>query len=550
MKKCPRFCIDLRVSFRHPRNPDALQPLYASSSEATAALLSLFRNTTFCTMADIDDRPAKKRRFFVDDEPPDDPTITAEATLPDEVNALPEANSTDAATNGIRTSEDVFDVDTFKAIAGEDVPASAVRSLQGRFGSNLEQAINAYFDGSWKTPSPQKPASTSQHPSQPPIAFRKQSSTSSSRAQSNAASSKPEFPAPKPPALDSMPNKRYIGALGVAGWTTKSGSGLLKPGNVVKIERSKSAVPNKSVRGGKAAAMRKGEDVVVRFTDTRGSEIGRLERETATWISALLDQKVCQFEGHCIYAPERVRTNDTVYLQLKVYILKQAFEAGNFIKPLENNRQTGIFEAKETQDERDLRVRQIALVKLFSEVNLQPSKVNETTAKHKREGILQAAEVAEQYEKRDGKKTGSGSNTPNENAASSPPSEENEEGEELEQDQLDTLYKKAQSFDFNTPVAEPAAMFAMNLRKYQKQALHWMISKETSQTQDHKEQSMHPLWEEYNWPMKDFEDKDLPAVTGVDSFYVNPYSGELSLDFPVQEQNCLGGILADEMGLG
>jgi DNA repair protein RAD5 len=90
----------------------------------------------------------------------------------------------------------------------------------------------------------------------------------------------------------------------------------------------------------------------------------------------------------------------------------------------------------------------------------------------------------------------------------------------------------------------------MDLRKYQKQALHWMLNKETSQKQDHKEQSMHPLWEEYQWPTKDAADKDLPAVDGQENFYVNPYSGELSLDFPVQEQNCLGGILADEMGLG
>ncbi|KAK5256184.1 DNA helicase rad5 [Cryomyces antarcticus] len=62
--------------------------------------------------------------------------------------------------------------------------------------------------------------------------------------------------------------------------------------------------------------------------------------------------------------------------------------------------------------------------------------------------------------------------------------------------------------------------------------------------------SMHPLWEEYSWPMKDVDNKDLPEVADQAGFYVNPYSGELSLDFPVQEQNCLGGILADEMGLG
>lgn len=61
---------------------------------------------------------------------------------------------------------------------------------------------------------------------------------------------------------------------------------------------------------------------------------------------------------------------------------------------------------------------------------------------------------------------------------------------------------------------------------------------------------MHPLWEEYLWPLKDFDDKDVPGVAGQPCFYMNPYSGEMSLEFPAQEQHCLGGILADEMGLG
>lgn len=61
---------------------------------------------------------------------------------------------------------------------------------------------------------------------------------------------------------------------------------------------------------------------------------------------------------------------------------------------------------------------------------------------------------------------------------------------------------------------------------------------------------MHPLWEEYAWPTKDYDGKDVLQVVDQNSFYVNPYSGELSLKFPVQEQHCLGGILADEMGLG
>lgn len=504
-------------------------------------------------MADLDHRPHKKRRFFVDDSPVQDTSLSGEPSLPDEVDARPETPSLGRQTSASKDAadaekENVFDPETFKAFTGSEPPDATIASLQRTFGKDLERAINAFFDGSWKNESAHAaapaPASSSVARSSP---FGKRPESEKSTPRPTESPSASAAPTPKPPALETTPKKRYIGSLGVAGWTTRSGNNLLKPEDVIKIERTKQQQPQKIGRGGKVKqVMRKTQDVIVRFTNSRGEEIGRLEKDSAAWISTLLDQKVCEFEGHCIFAPERIRTNDTVYLQLRCFLLKSAFEANNFIKPQENNRETGIFEAKETNDERDLRLRQIALVKLFSEINLHPSKVNETTAKHKREGILQAAEVAEQYDQQDTKK----SKDAQENGGSSPPSEENEEGEELEQDQLDSLYRKAQSFDFNTPEAQPADTFRMDLRKYQRQALHWMMAKETSQKQEHREQSMHPLWEEYTWPTKDANEKYLPAVSDQDSFYVNPYSGELSLDFPVQEQTCLGGILADEMGLG
>lgn len=90
----------------------------------------------------------------------------------------------------------------------------------------------------------------------------------------------------------------------------------------------------------------------------------------------------------------------------------------------------------------------------------------------------------------------------------------------------------------------------MTLRPYQKQSLYWMLGKEKDLKNEIREASMHPLWEEYAWPTKDADDQDVAQVDGQPNFYVNPYSGEMSLDFPVQEQHCLGGILADEMGLG
>ena len=308
---------------------------------------------------------------------------------------------------------------------------------------------------------------------------------------------------------------------------------MLKHNENIGIERVKA-----QNKGKKRVVNLKKQDLLVRFTNERGEEVGRLENDSAAWVSALIDQKVCSFQGTVVYTPDRIRTGDTIYLQLRGYFLRSAFDKRKFAKP-DNNREINLFEEKESSDERDLRLRQVALVKLFESISLQPTRQNETTAKHKRQGLLQAAESAEKKDEKAKTTT-----------SSSPPSEEAEEGEELEQDQLDSLYKKAQSFDFNTPTLEPADTFRMDLRKYQKQALFWMVGKEKDESLLHKETSMHPLWEEYQWPTQDADNQQLPTIEDQTMFYVNPYSGELSLEFPKQEQNCLGGILADEMGLG
>lgn len=496
---------------------------------------------------DIDQRPHKKRRFFADESPVQSSSFSSVNASPDESKAPPEEPHVATEQQPVVTIRtNGFDVDTFKAFVGSDVSDSTLEILQQRFGNDIERALNAYLDGSWKKPIASSPTPRSNAPAK--SAQRELSFGRTVKAEQDDSASTVSLP--KPARLDSMPSRRYIGSLGVSGWTTCSGVRLLKPDDPVKIERYRQQIVQKTGRGGQMVQqIRRTQDVIVRFSNSSGKEIGRLESETAIWISALIDQGVCQFEGRCIFAPERLYTNDTVYIQLHCFLLRPVFSSSSYIKPQDNNRQTGLFEVNETNEERDLRLRQIGLVKLFSEVNLKPTKVNESTAKHKRDGILQAAEIAEQTEKRNEFKKGSASA---ENGGSSPPSEENEEGEELEQDQLDSLYKKAQSFDFNTPEAQPASSFALDLRKYQKQALHWMLNKETRETDQDREQgqSMHPLWEEYSWPTKDADDKDVPSVDGQDCFYVNPYSGELSLEFPVQEQTCLGGILADEMGLG
>ncbi|KAJ4311757.1 DNA helicase rad5 [Fusarium piperis] len=508
--------------------------------------------------------PAKKRRFFVDpSEASSDPALPSNLDSSplqprkrffkdedddvkleqDDRNVLVErsANGTPQQSQHPprsdlqqESSSVSFDQETFEAFIGDKVSSDVLSTIRDHCGNNLERAVNMYFDGTYKK------------------FTKKPSLATPSRPTAASSSHSPSATTQRPRATISqkrMPNFRYIGAFGAEGWATRSGTNLLKHGDIVKIERHKPSPPQPAKVKGRFGSVTPSRvnnlaprrvDIVVRFTTQSGTEIGRLSKDTAKWVSALMDQKVCKFEGTCVYIPERLRTSDTVFLQLRCFILNSAFFDRSF--QLADDRSAVFFEQNETTDEKNLRLRQFALVKLFEEINLQPTATS-AAAKDGRKGLLHAAEQDEEKQK-DAKKT-----TTNGKEVQSSNSSDTEEGEELEQDQLDALYKKAQSFDFSTPEAEPAETFAMNLRPYQKQALHWMMAKEKDE-KSNREPSMHPLWEEYTWPLKDVDDKDLPPVEGQPNFYVNPYSGDLSLDFPVQEQHCLGGILADEMGLG
>lgn len=420
-----------------------------------------------------EERPAKKRRFFAD---PDDeatfsgasspaavPTADAASSrqqrfFPDgadddqvtpeaarhvdvarvSVTPLRELNSDDhpfspgveAGPSNNGTTSLAFDQDTFEAFVGEKVKPEVLEVIRDHCGDNIETAVNMYYDGTWKNLKKK-----AKFPAlQPSIASKPNKPQQLKPPDANSSASS---------LLQSMPECRYVGAFGVEGWATRSGTNLLKHGDAVRIERSK-IVPPKKGKGSLAAMKR--VDVIVRFTDVHGTELGRLAKDTANWVSSLIDQKVCKFEGTCVYAPDRLRTNDTVFLQLRCSLLRSVFQRGSF--NMADNRSTGLFEEKETSQERDLRLRQVAMVRLFQEINLNPSKLNAAAARHQRQDLLDAAELAEKREKeapKQRKTDGSGSSTPS----------EDEDGEELQQDQLDSLYKKAQSFDFDTPEAEP-----------------------------------------------------------------------------------------------
>ena len=296
-----------------------------------------------------------------------------------------------------------FDIDAFEGLLGENVKPEVLDIIRTHCGNSLEQAINMYFDGTWmkyRKPKPAGPVTSA------PSLFSPRRTVPTIPTATDH--SKQPNPPPRTSTAQFMPESRYIGAFGVEGWATRSGASMLKHGDLVRIERQKTH-PAQSKGSSKPGAYiplapqrvspmaSKRVDVVVRFTDTRGHEIGRLAKDAANWVSSLIDQKVCRFEGICVYAPERLRTNDTIFLQLKCYILKDAFLSAGF--QLTDNRYTGLYEEKETVEERDLRLRQVALVKLFHEINLVPTRSSNAAEKHKREGLLQAAEVADKQEK-------------------------------------------------------------------------------------------------------------------------------------------------------
>ncbi|KAL4904807.1 DNA repair protein rad5 [Aspergillus multicolor] len=512
------------------------------------------------------DRPYKKRRFFVDD-PLESPQSTAGNTP--SVDALLSSSLTDVNDGFIPTDTEIlracalegrgrgsqqiadlatsahqpqppaqedtsgFDMEAFVSIIGEDVSPETLSKIRKLSGGSLESAINIYFDGSWKnsgrTGSNQTTLLSRERVPSQPVPSSKPTGEEATPERNGVGLAEPTAP-----RLKSQPPRRYVGAFGVGAWATRSGTGLIKHGDTVNIERARSQPLSTRGRTGKLRVNQKG-DVLTRFTNDAGQEIGRLPRETAEWVSTLLDQKICEFRGVCVFAPDRLRVNDTIFLQLLCFMRIEAFQPKVLHQTTDDNRATTIFEQEESTEEKQLRLRQVALVQLFDEIGLKSTTQDDEMKKQRKEGLLRAAEMADQEAKKTAK---SGNNDT-----------EEEEPAELEDAQLDALYKKAQSFDFSMSEAQPPSSFAMDLRKYQKQALYWMLSKEKDKKSG-REVSMHPLWEEYSWPLKDVDDTDLPVIEGIDRFYVNPYSGELSLEFPAQEQHCLGGILADEMGLG
>ncbi|KAG2155681.1 SNF2 family N-terminal domain-containing protein [Suillus clintonianus] len=359
----------------------------------------------------------------------------------------------------------------------------------------------------------------------------------------------------------SFDHPAYLGSFLVGNaWSTVRGKGYIKPGDIIRIERDnpddfKSGLPV-SGKGKKKALPEKGKkkqltlgamlksqppkttkkaDTVVRLTNDRGFEFGRLPQHVSSWVSRLLDFGIVDFKGSTVVdCPAILHSGADLIVSLSVYIRASAF------KPPSTSAEgpTTMFnQGQETQDEQTLRERKSALLSLFEAVSLRPCRgahvqdngnaenetdgMNKNLTQHPGGAKKKKIEIVGDDEEI-----------------------EVEEGEELSDNELDVIYKKAQKNDQSMAEMDPPDTFTLTLRGYQKQALMWMHSKESGEVSAREAVSMHPLWSEYVFPAEP-QEGIIDLTEDEKPFYFNPYSGELSLDFPKAERKLKGGILAD-----
>ncbi|KIJ22170.1 hypothetical protein PAXINDRAFT_64144 [Paxillus involutus ATCC 200175] len=396
--------------------------------------------------------------------------------------------------------------------------------------------------------------------SPPPAAIRSSPPPAKKRRLSSTA---------KPVALSSRAGDAYLGSFLVANaWSTVKGKGYIKPGDEIRIERDSPDDASSSAslsRKGKKETEDKGKkkqlslkamlkpqptkfgkrkaDTVVRLTNKGGFEFGRLPQDIAAWVSKLLDMGMISFKGSTMVdCPTVLHSGADLIVSLSVFISASAFKPPSTSSGASLPSKVMFGQGQETEDEQTLRERKTALLALFDVVNLQPRRGAQAPKGDQIPdgNIEQPTELASTASEKKTMKTemvGDGEEI------------EVEDSEELSDNQLDLIYRKAQLNDRTMAEMDPPSTFTLTLRGYQKQALMWMQSMESGKVSAREATSMHPLWSEYVFPAEP-RDGVIDLTDDEKPFYYNPYSGELSLDFPKAERRLKGGILAYKLRLG
>lgn len=336
-------------------------------------------------------------------------------------------------------------------------------------------------------------------------------------------------PTPETMGLYKNWKSRFIGSFQGTMYAVKSVKTPLQFNTQLALKRD---LPDPSRYLNQSRGVSNNDNVIVKcYMQGHEAPVARLTKDDAQFAASLIDSGLCSFTASYCDIEKPLRLGSSYSIKIDCFFNRDAFFSNQYLAPSLGGNKFGNDHDQENEDDKAMRLRQNGLVKLFNKLNLDTGdKNNDEKIQATDLDFTNAAEAM-------------GTQLP----------EQQEEEKELNQDQLDSLYKTTGSPDTELYETTPASGFKLELRPYQKKGLTWMIQKESSN--DHiSDNVMHPLWKSIKWPSQrghhNNENIGDCEVDDTDVLYVNLYSGELSTDFPRQKKSVLGGILADEMGLG
>lgn len=164
----------------------------------------------------------------------------------------------------------------------------------------------------------------------------------------------------------------------------KAGTTVIKNGKIVKNASSSSTLKSSKANTVKPTptSANNPNDTIIRFSNSRGFEIGRLPIALAKHLAPLLAADLIHLSGTVVDCPGSLTVGCDIVLELWVYLTKKAFVAQAKREDAESERATWGKEG-ETVVQRELRMRKDALARLFERVSLKPVKRSALTRSQK-----------------------------------------------------------------------------------------------------------------------------------------------------------------------
>lgn len=429
-------------------------------------------------------------------------------------------------------------------------------------------AVNEYYDGQNTVverpePVPLRSSSTtltqfSQLASSSPSQLNPTKNRTNTMIRRRTSSQVSDTSSPRKRVQASLPQKqlppqvswrRFIGSLQVVAWATRPTLKTIPYGTrLTAVKNAQGSQAPRRGRRGVTSSVSSFIKLVQDYDDPANSkEIGRVPEEFASFLFPLLDQEICDFDFTVVFCDGRLSTGDSFIVQLDCYLTNKIFEASerNDVSKdeLKQMKSSQAFSKQhiETEAEQQERRRQIALLKLFNQLDFKVKSPEEPE-----EEVEATEEVIDLEDEEEVQNLDSPQND----------THSSQQVDEMNLNQLKEFYKRTQTEKVLAmlPETETKDNFKLDLRSYQKQGLTWMLRSERELENKDEGDLMNPLWKEFKWP-KDrswpvMRDENLRQSYKESYFYGNLYSGEFSLEKPILKSLCRGGILADEMGLG